>query len=392
MTSTNSSLVRGMCDPKFANVQAALEANIASGRDVGASIAVTINGEMVVDMWGGWVDEARSAEWQADTIVNVWSTTKTMAALSMLLLVERGSVDVDQPVAKYWPEFAQNGKENVLVRHIMSHTSGVSGWDQPVVIEDILDWDDAVDRLAGQAPWWEPGTASGYHMLNYGHLVGEVVRRVSGKSLGTFFKEEIAQPLGADFHIGLAESEFGRVSPVIPPPPIPVDLAGLDMNSPMIKTFTGPPPMDATYSATTGWRKAEIPGANGHGNARSVALIQSIVANGGSVDGKKFLSPETIELIFRRQSDNPDLVLGLPLRFGIGYALPQPASIPYIPEGKVCFWGGWGGSLIVIDTERKMSIAYMMNRMDVGETGVIGDARGEQYMRAVFGALGVSLP
>ena len=392
MTSTNSSLVRGMCDPKFANVQAALEANIASGRDVGASIAVTINGEMVVDMWGGWVDEARSAEWQADTIVNVWSTTKTMAALSMLLLVERGSVDVDQPVAKYWPEFAQNGKENVLVRHIMSHTSGVSGWDQPVVIEDILDWDDAVDRLARQAPWWEPGTASGYHMLNYGHLVGEVVRRVSGKSLGTFFKEEIAQPLGADFHIGLAESEFGRVSPVIPPPPIPVDLAGLDMNSPMIKTFTGPPPMDATYSATTGWRKAEIPGANGHGNARSVARIQSIVANGGSVDGQKFLSPETIELIFRRQSDNSDLVLGLPLRFGIGYALPQPASIPYIPEGRLCFWGGWGGSLIVIDTERKMSIAYMMNRMDVVETGVIGDARGEQYMRAVFGALGVSLP
>ena len=384
--------ISGSCDSKFGAVRDALEENLACGKDVGASIAITVEGQSVVDLWGGWVDEAHTAEWQSDTIVNVWSTTKTMAALSLLLLVERGSVDVDAPVAKYWPEFAQNGKEGILVRHVMSHTSGVSGWEQPVAIEDILDWDDAVDRLARQAPWWEPGTASGYHMLNYGHLLGEIVRRVTGKSLGTFFHDELAGPLDADFHIGLAESEFARVSNVIPPPPIPMDLAGIDMNSPMIKTFTGPPPMDATYSATTGWRTAEIPGANGHGNARSVARIHSIVANGGTIDGKKFLSPETIDVIFRRQSDNADLVLGLPLRFGIGYALPQTASIPYIPDGRVCFWGGWGGSLIVIDTERRMSVAYMMNRMDVGDTGVIGDARGEQYMRAAFGSMGVPLP
>lgn len=385
-------LTKGTCDPKFAAVREAFEANLASGKDVGASIAISVEGEMVVDMWGGWVDTAHSAEWQADTITNVWSTTKTMAALSMLVLVERGLVDVDAPVAKYWPEFGQNGKEGILIRHIMSHTSGVSAWEQPVTIEDVLVWDDAVARLATQAPWWEPGTASGYHMINFGHLIGEVVRRVSGKSIGTFFKEEIAQPLRADFHIGLDPSDFHRVSNVIPPPPLDLPLGDLDMNGPMVKTFIGPMLADATYSAKPEWRQAEIPGANGHGNALAVARIQSIVANGGTFDGVTLLSQPTIDLIFRQQSDNPDLVLGLPLRFGIGYALPQPASIPYIPEGKVCFWGGYGGSMIVIDTERRMAIAYMMNRMDMGETGVIGDPRGEAYIRAAYAALNVALP
>ncbi len=378
----------GHCDKKFEEMRQVLSKSIDLGADLGASVAITIDGKFVVDMWGGWVDEAKTIPWAENTLTNVWSTTKTMAALCALVLVERGQLDVDGPVSKYWPEFAANGKEGVLVRHIMSHTSGVSGWAQPVVIEDIFDWDKSTRMLAAQAPWWEPGTASGYHAWSQGHLIGEVVRRITGVSLGTFFKREIAGPLGADFHIGLAPSEFGRVSNVIPPPPLPFDMAAMDPNSVAVKTLTGPIPSNASDAWRPEWRRAEIPAANGHGNAHSVARIQSIVANGGEVDGVRLLSKSTIDTIFRQQSDGVDLVLGLPLRFGIGYGLPCKETVPYIPDGKVCFWGGYGGSMIIVDVERRMTIAYMMNKM---EFGIIGGVRSEALLRAAYGALGVSL-
>jgi CubicO group peptidase (beta-lactamase class C family) len=240
----------GHCDKKFEEMRQVLSKSIDLGADLGASVAITIDGKFVVDMWGGWVDEAKTIPWAENTLTNVWSTTKTMAALCALALVERGQLDVDAPVSKYWPEFAANGKEGVLVRHIMSHTSGVSGWAQPVVIEDIFDWDKSTRMLAAQAPWWEPGTASGYHALSQGHLIGEVVRRITDVSLGTFFKREIAGPLGADFHIGLAPSEFGRVSNVIPPPPLPFDMAAMDPNSVAMKTLTGP----ILSNASDAWR------------------------------------------------------------------------------------------------------------------------------------------
>jgi CubicO group peptidase (beta-lactamase class C family) len=177
--------IQGTCDARFEPIRDVLAANLASGADLGASVALTIDGEPLVDLWGGWADEARTRPWEADTITNVWSTTKTMTALSALVLADRGAIDVDAPVATYWPEFAANGKEGVLVRHLLGHTSGVSGLEQPAVVEDLYDQDTAAARFAAQAPWWEPGTASGYHALNYGHLIGEVVRRVSGRSLGS---------------------------------------------------------------------------------------------------------------------------------------------------------------------------------------------------------------
>ncbi len=290
---------------------------------------------------------------------------------------------MDAPVATYWPEFAANGKEGVLVRHLMSHASGVSGLDQPAVVEDLYDWERSTSRMAAQAPWWEPGTASGYHALNFGHLVGEVVRRVSGKPLKQFVAEEIAGPLGADFQIGAAESDWGRIANVIPPPPLPVDLAALGMESPAVRTFTGPTP-NADDANTPGWRNADIGAANGHANARSVARIMSVIPRGGEVDGVKLLSPETIDLIFREQQDGVDLVLGVPLRFGIGYGLHQPDVLPYVPAGRVCFWGGWGGSLIIMDTDRRMTIAYMMNLMG---PGVVGSDRGAQYVQAIYDAV-----
>ena len=322
--------------------------------------------------------------WQQDTIVNVWSTTKTMTSLVALMLVERGLLDVHAPVSRYWPEFAQNGKDGVLVRHLMSHTSGVSGWDQPVVQDDIYDWDKSTSMLAAQAPWWEPGTASGYHAINQGHLVGELVRRITGKSLGTFFAEEVAGPLDADFHIGLAPEHDHRVSPIIPPPPLPFDMATIDVSSPMFKTMTGPMP-DANYANTEAWRRAEIGAANGHGNARSVARIQSIVANDGVAGGTKFLSPATIDTIFDVQADGTDLVLGAPLKFGIGYGLPQPDTLPYLPDDdRICFWGGWGGSFILVDVGRRMTLAYMMNQM---APGIIGGPTAAELITTTYSAI-----
>lgn len=228
--------VYGEHDERFEGVRAALERNL-EGEELGASIAVDLDGRTVVDIWGGFRDTARTTPWTGDTIVNVWSMTKTVTSLAALTLVERGQLDVYAPVAEYWPEFAANGKADIEVRHLMSHTSGVSGWDQPIVLEDIYDRDDATARLAAQAPWWEPGTASGYHMLDYGHLIGEMVRRISGKPLKRFVDEEIAGPLGADFQIGARDSDWDRIADVVPPPPMPFDLAELDQTSPMVRTL-----------------------------------------------------------------------------------------------------------------------------------------------------------
>ncbi len=375
--------IHGVCDERFEVLADLLSGTVDDGSDLGASVAVTLDGELLVDIWGGWVDEERSRPWERDTIVNVWSTTKTMTSLSALVLVERGLLDLDATVATYWPEFAANGKEGVEIRHLLSHTSGVSGWDQPVVVEDLYDWEKSTAKLAAQAPWWEPGTASGYHALNQGHLVGEVIRRIDGRSLGCFFSEEIAGPLGADFHIGLDPAHDHRVAPVVPPAASPVDLSGLGTDHPAIKTFTGPIPR-AEWAWTPEWRRAEIGAANGHGNARSVALVQAAVANGGRVGEVELLSPRNIELIFSEQARGPDLVLQDVQRFGIGYGLADPEVRPYLPDGRVCYWGGWGGSQIIVDCDRRMTIAYMMNRMLPG-TG--GDTRGEGLISAAYAVL-----
>jgi CubicO group peptidase (beta-lactamase class C family) len=374
----------GTCDARFDAVREALQRNIDSGEEVGASIVVDLDGEIAVDLWGGSRDEGGTEPWTRDTITNVWSTTKTVTSLAALMLVERGQLDVDAPVAGYWPEFAANGKQDVLVRHLLSHTSGVSGLDQPAAVEDMYEWEKSTARFAAQAPWWTPGAASGYHALNFGHLIGEVLRRITGTSLRQFVADEIARPLGADFQIGAAESDWGRIADVIPPPPLPFDLAALGPDSLVAKTFTGPA-VAAADANTPGWRHADIGAANGHGNARSVARILSVISRGGEVDGVRLLTPETIELIFREQSNGVDMVLGVPIRFGIGYGLPVPATIPYIPDEKICFWGGWGGSLIVMDVGRGMTISYMMNKM---APGIIGSPRAEQYSRAIYDALG----
>jgi CubicO group peptidase (beta-lactamase class C family) len=375
--------VQGVCEPRFEGLKRALEANLDSGEEVGAAVVVDLDGHVVVDLWGGHADEERTQPWTRDTITNVWSSTKTVTSLAALMLVDQGRLDVDAPVAEYWPEFAANGKQDVRVRHLLSHTSGVSGMEQPCTVEDLYDWERSTARYASQRPWWTPGTASGYHALNFGHLVGEVVRRVSGRSLKDFVAEEIAGPLDADFQIGAAEKDWGRIANVIPPPPLPFDLDALDPDSPTVKTLMGPLAM-AEVANTPGWRRADIGAANGHGTARSLARILSIISRGGAVDGVRLLSQPTIDLIFREQARGVDVVLGLPLRFGIGFGLPEPQTLPDLPDEHICFWGGWGGSMMIMDVGRRMTITYVMNRMG---GGIIGSDRSSAYLRAAYDAV-----
>ena len=375
--------IDGVVDDRFAGLRDEFARQLASGDELGASLSVIIDGEPVVDLWGGWADPARTTPWQRDTLTNVWSISKTVTALAALVLIDRGQLDPDAPVATYWPEFAAAGKEHVLVRHLLNHTSGVSGWAPPVTAHDILDGEAAAARLAAQPCWWPAGTASGYHLLDYGTLVGEVVRRVSGRDLGRFVADELAGPLGADFWLGLPEDEDGRVSDVVPPPP-PQGLDQLPPDSPAFKTFTGPP-LDAALTWTRQWRAAGIGAAGGQGNARSVATLNSLIAQGGTAAGVRLLAPETVDRVFSPHTDGIDLVLGIPLRFGLGYAVSHPASTPSIPTGRVAFWGGWGGSIVIADAERRMTFAYVMNRMS---PGIIGSPRSEAYTRAVYDALG----
>jgi len=294
-----------------------------------------------------------------------------MTSLAALVLVDRGQLDLDATVARYWPEFAANGKAGIKVRQLLSHTSGVSGWEQPITLEDMYDWDKSTALLAAQAPWWEPGTASGYHMLNYGHLIGEVIRRITGQRLGEFFAAHIAGPLGADFHIGLPPSEFHRVANVVPPPAAPAAAAEpvqLDPTSVAFKSMSNPV-MTPETTWTEGWRRADIGAGNGHGNARSVARLQSALACGGEVDGVRLLSPQTIDRIFEVQSNGIDLVISIPFKVGVGYSL--------LTEGRVCAWGGAGGSCVIIDADRRITFAYVMNKMEPGG-GTIAPALAER--------------
>ena len=373
----------GHVDDRFAGLRDEFARQLESGEELGASLAVIVDGEPVVDLWGGWTDPARTTPWQADTITNVWSISKTVTALAALLLIDRGELDPDAPVSRYWPEFAAAGKEDVRVRHLLNHTSGVSGWAQPITAADILDGPASAALLAAQPCWWPAGQASGYHLLNYGTLIGEVVRRLTGRTLGEFVASELAGPLDADFWLGLPESEFHRVSNVVPPPPAP-GLEALPPDSPAFRTLTGPL-LGADMTWTPQWRAAGIGGAGGHGNARSVARLNALIAQGGESGGVRLLSPGTVDSVFTEHTDGIDLVLGLPLRFALGYAVSHPASTPHIPEGRVGFWGGWGGSIVIADAERRVTFAYVMNRMS---PGIIGSARSDAYTRALYESLG----
>ncbi len=370
--------VHGLADGPFAPVKAVLEASIASGADIGASFCATKDGETIVDIWGGHADPAKTREWERDTIVNVYSTTKTMAALTALMLADRGVIAFEDPVAKYWPEFAAGGKADVTVAHVMSHSAGLSGWKEPIAKGDLYDWDKCTALLAAQTPFWEPGTAPGYHALTQGYLIGEVIRRATGKTIGTVFREEIAEPLGADFHIGLATSEDGRVAELLPPP----SALAAEISSDLQTNMATNPGIDVHETKTRAWRAAEIPAAGGTANARAVAEIHTILANGGTAKGKTFLSEAGCRRALECQVEGTDLCLGIPVRFGLGFGLPG-GMVP-LPNPNSCYWGGYGGSLAIIDMDARTTFSYVMNRMEGTTTG---DARGFALVMTTWQAL-----
>jgi len=355
--------IEGYCDERFISVKHAFEKNFELGLEVGASFAVSLNGELVVDIWGGFSDSAKTKPWEKDTIVNVFSTTKVITALCIHMLVDKGLIDVEDPVSKYWPEFAQASKENVLVKHLLSHSAGLPGFDEKIPGEALYDWDRITNLLASQKPLWKSGTKIGYHMITFGHLLGELVRRVTGKSLGNFFRENIANPLNIDFHIGLSESYDARIADIIPPEEVfarwQVFLIKLLFRK-TVKVFFNPNLEEVDFNSRD-WRSAEIPASNGHGNARSIAKVGSILACGGMFDNKKIISRSTVEKAIEPQISGRDrIMIYSPQKFSLGFGLLDDRF--YL--GPRSFgWGGAGGSLCVMDLEKKLSMGYAMNKM-----------------------------
>jgi CubicO group peptidase (beta-lactamase class C family) len=371
-------------------VRAAFADNFESRGDVGAAVAVTIDGKPVVDLWGGYADKARTHPWTRDTIVNVYSATKGVAATCLNRLVDQGRVDLDAPVARYWPEFAQAGKERLPVRWLLSHRAGLPAVRKPLPPDALLRWDVMTTALAEQEPWWEPGTKHGYHALTFGHLVGEVVRRVSGKSVGAYCREEIAGPLGLDFHIGLDPREDSRCAEVIaaPAPPPgqhnPLADAAKDPQSITAKAVNNPPgalKLDTINSRA--WRGAEIPAANGHTNARALSRFYGTLARGGELDGVRILSPAQIERCRTQESDGIDAVLSVPMRFGLGYRLTQPAA-KYGPNPHSFGHTGAGGSLGFADPDAKLGFAYTMNQMG---SQLLLDLRVAVLLEAIYSSI-----
>ena len=360
--------IDGSCDARFERVREVFAENFRLRDEVGAAVAVAIDGRLVVDLWGGHHDRERKRAWERDTLVNVYSTTKGVTALAAHRLVDEGRLDLDAPVASYWPEFAQAGKGTIPVRFLLSHRAGLPAVRKLLPNEALYDWNAMVESLAAEAPWWEPGAKHGYHAVTFGWLVGEVVRRIVGKSLGSYVRDAFAKPLDLDLHVGLAEREHARVADILQPPaPDPSGEAAqlfaralADPEGVTARAFMNPPSM-ALGPNVPAWRSAEIPGANGHATARALATLYGRAALG---DAGGVLSREAILRCRGEQSHGADLVLGVPTRFGLGFMLRQGSH-----EGGRCLGAGAfghpgaGGSLAFADPERRLGFGYVMNRM-----------------------------
>jgi CubicO group peptidase (beta-lactamase class C family) len=364
--------INGFCDERFASVGAAFEKNFRLDLELGATFAVAVQGEFVVDLWAGYSDQDRARPWQEDTIVGVSSSSKVVTALCGLMILDRGLIDLDAPVARYWPEFAAAGKANIPVRYLFCHASGVAGWDPPVSWKDLTDWDGAVSRLASQAPWWEPGTVSGYHAMTFNFLIGELIRRTTGLSLGTFLRKEVTDKIDADFYLGLPESKVECLA----------ETAGarreMDEDSFAYRTI-GVLMADeepSSFRIDPLWRKTE---ANGYGNARSLVKLGSSLANGGSLYGHGFMSKETARLAYQEQIYTHDHYFDAPVRLGLGFGL---ASKEYpLPFPNAFHWGGYGGSVVVMEPDSKACWSYVPSMLD---PALGGDSRSRRLSRAAI--------
>jgi CubicO group peptidase (beta-lactamase class C family) len=356
--------VGGSVATGFEPVQEAFAANFERYGEVGAACAIHVHGRQVVDLWGGVTTPGGTAPYTADTLQMVLSVSKGVVAIAAHMLAQEGRLDFDAPVVEYWPEFAAEGKANIPVRWLFSHRAGLAAIERPVSLEDVYAWTPVVDALAAQRPLWEPGTAHGYHAITYGWLAGEVLRRVSGMSVGTLIAERIARPLGTEFFIGLPEALNERVAPLIPSPPPPPgdppDAMALLLADPTTlahKAFGNP----RVLSAVNGYpfRAAEVPAANGIGTARALSRLYAACI--GQVDGIRLLDAETLEKASRTQARGEDLVTGYETHYATGFQLPFPFR-PMAGAGSVGHYG-MGGSVAFAHPELGFSFAYVMNQM-----------------------------
>jgi len=371
-------MVQGTTHPRFSQCRDAMAANLADGHDLGCALAVVKDGEIVVDLWGGFADGARTRPWARDTLVNVWSTTKGVMALAAAMAVERGQLAYDAPVAEVWPEFAAGGKEDITLDIVMSHRAGLNGLSVPMDLDDMYAWHPYVEALAAMEPLWEPGSRCVYHALSYGHLVGEALRRADGRMPGQFVAEEIAGPLGLDFHIGLPQEHDHRAA----------ELTASDDASGWIEELGRngyPHAMENPVAVTTTpnarpWRAAQIPGGNGQSDALSLARLYGVLAQGGG----DLISPDGLRAATTERYNGPDVSMGMPTRFGAGYRLGGPESQLGPNEGAFGHTG-WGGAFAYADPQTGLGVAYVMNRMlGWGEDAV---ERHKRMIRAIYGAL-----
>jgi CubicO group peptidase (beta-lactamase class C family) len=389
-------MVEGSCDSRFAEVREEFERSFAERGELGASVCVTVDGETVVDLWGGVADPQTQRPWTSDTVALAWSCTKGATALCAHMLADRGQLDLDAPVASYWPDFAAAGKERIPVRMLLSHQAGLPALRDPLPPGAFADWDLMVKSLAAEAPFWEPGSRHGYHAFTFGWLVGEVVRRVSGRPLGRFFAEEVAGPLGLDFWIGLPEELEPRVAPVVPAleptpgePVAPFFIAAMsDPASPaaLILGNSGgfmEAPDERRYHA------AEIGSANGITSGRGLAMLYRPLALGGAVDGVRLVSPDTLaRATMTASAADLDATLLAPSRFALGFCRSMgdfgPSDVLVLGADGFGHPGS-GGSIGFADPRERLSFGYVMSKLGFG-TGL--NARGQSLVDATYRALG----
>ena len=387
---TTATEIHGICKPGYERIRDAFAQNFEQHGEIGGALSLVVDGETAVDIWGGSADAAGTRPWEQDTIVNVFSTTKGIVTVCALRLAEEGKLDLDAPVATYWPEFAQAGKEKITVRQLMNHRAGLPAVKDILPLEHSHVWEPLVNALAAQESWWEPDTAHGYHAVTFGSLVGEVIRRVSGKSVGAFWREEVAEPFGIDFQIGFGPEQDGRVAEMIP-----ADLATADPESSFVKALMNPMSVNfkafmvtplmmvnPTYMNTREWRAAEIPAANGHTTARALARLYGALATGGELEGSHILRPETIEMARQEQSYGEDVVLMMPTRFGTGFMLDTP-EYQVTPTGALFGHPGLGGSFGFADPDARIGMGYVMNRMLLPGAEFV-DARWQGMLPAIY--------
>jgi len=395
--------IEGTCAPRFAQVREEFERNIADRSEIGASVCVTVDGETVVDLWGGVAEPASGRAWGADTIGHVWSATKGATALCAHMLAARGQLDLNAPVAHYWPEFAKNGKDGILVRHLLNHQAGLPAVRDPLPPGCFYDWQLMVDALAREEPFWKPGTRNGYHALTFGFLVGEVIRRASGRTLGDYFRAEVAGPLGLDFWIGLPEEHEARVAPTIP-----ADMPGPGDPVPSfyVAALTDPTSVQALVLANSGGymlmpgesdsrtaHAAEIGAVGGITNGRGLAGLYRPLALGGSADGVSLVGPEQIAIMGAVNSaTSVDAVVLVPTRWTLGFNktmdnryLPVADREGILLSEEAFGHAGMGGSLGFADPRARISFGYTMNHQGSG-LGV--NERGQSLVDATYRALG----